>query len=226
MSFFKRALLKNFSVVLFLFPFFSGAQAQTIWKLTDTLLVGGQQPTVLGRPQIVAGAKNTTSLFFDGVDDGLVVPVNPVAGRKAFTVEVLFRPDGDGPTAPRMLHWEDAEGNRGTIEGRLTPDRQWYLDAFLKNGKLNKGLTLIDSTKLHPTDQWVWAAMVYDGKTMRSYINGKQELEGMVDIPVMGSGNIAIGVRLNKVNWFKGQIGEVRFHPKALKRKRLQRVGN
>ena len=29
-------------------------------------------------------------------------------------------------------------------------------------------------------------------------------------------GNISLGVRLNKVNWFKGQIREIRFHSEVL----------
>jgi hypothetical protein len=83
----------------------------------------------------------------------------------------------------------------------------------LKNGKTNKGFTLIDSTKLHPVNKWYWAALVYDGKKMRSYINGQKELEGELDFPAMTKGKISLGVRLNKVNWFKGQIREIRFHP-------------
>ncbi|MEO5998946.1 MAG: LamG-like jellyroll fold domain-containing protein [Chitinophagaceae bacterium] len=107
-------------------------------------------------------------------------------------------------------------GNKGTPKG------DWYLDTFLKNGKTNEGLTLIDSTKLHEGDNWYWAAMVYDGKKMTTYVNASLELEGDVNFVPMTTGEISLGVRLNKVNWFKGQIKEIRFNPVALEQAALQ----
>jgi hypothetical protein len=85
----------------------------------------------------------------------------------------------------------------------------------LKNGTTRKGVTLIDSTKLHPADSWHRAALMYDGKKMYTYIDGKKELEREMDFPLMTKGNISLGVRLNKKNWFKGQIREVRFYNSA-----------
>ncbi|MES2773098.1 MAG: LamG domain-containing protein [Bacteroidota bacterium] len=193
------------------------------WRLTGTAVVGGIKPTVIGNPQIhIEGAD--TSLFFNGINDGLVLPGIPIEGWQQFTIEVKFKPSGDGPVEPRFMHFEDTLLNRGTMELRLTPHRQWYLDAFLKNGKTNKGLTLIDSTKLHAADKWYWAAMVYDGKKMYSYVNAQKELEGEVDIPPMSGGRISLGVRLNQVNWFKGLISEVRFHHGVLNTEQLQVV--
>jgi hypothetical protein len=147
----------------------------------------------------------------------------PIEGWQKFTIEVLFMPDSDGPIAPRFIHFEDTLKNRGTFELRLTKDAQWYFDGFLKNGKTNKGVTLIDSTKLHPANQWYWAALVYDGSKMYSYINGKKELEGEMKFPPMTKGDLSLGVRLNKVNWFKGQIRKILFHPKVIDPNKLQR---
>ena len=194
-----------------------------IWVMKDTSLVGGFAPVVLGTPSIVHDDAGTC-LSFDGIDDGLIIPVNPVENWKQFTIEILFKPDADGPTAPRFMHFQDKTGNRGTIELRLTSGGQWYLDTFLKNGKTNKGLTLIDSTKLHPAGQWYWAALVFDGKKMIDYVNAKPEHEGLVELEPMGSGEISLGVRLNRINWFKGQIREVRFHPVVLDSKHLMHL--
>ena len=194
-----------------------------IWKLENPGSIGNYQPAILGNPLIVKDS-TSTSISFNGLNDGLVIPKIPIEGWKQFTIEVLFKPAGDGPIAPRFIHFEDKELNRGTFELRLTAHGQWYLDTFLKNGKTNKGLTLIDSTKLHANDKWYWAAMVYDGKKMTSYINRQQELEGELDFPSMTTGNIAIGVRLNKVNWFKGLIKEIRFHSKALNTVSMQHL--
>lgn len=194
-----------------------------IWTMKDTSLVGGFAPVVLGSPLIVHDGAGIC-LSFDGIDDGLIIPVNPVANWKQFTIEILFKPAADGPTAPRFMHFEDKAGNRGTIELRLTPGGQWYLDTFLKNGKTNKGVTLIDSTKLHTAGQWYWAALVFDGKKMIDYVNAIPEHEGLVEIEPMGSGEISLGVRLNRINWFKGQIREVRFHPAVLDSKHLMHL--
>ena len=86
---------------------------------------------------------------------------------------------------------------------------------FLKNGKTKKGITLIDSTKLHPANSWHRAALVFDGIKMYTYIDGKKEGESQVDFPLVTKGSISLGVRLNKKDWFKGQIREVRFYNSA-----------
>jgi hypothetical protein len=198
--------------------------AQTkIWKLEDTSQVGNLKPLVLGNPRILREGREV-ALAFDGVDDGLVVPAIPIEGWRQFTIEVLFKPDLDGPREPRFIHFEDGELNRGTFEVRVTKKGEFYMDTFLKNGKSGKGLTLIDSNKLHPAGKWYWASMVYDGKKMTSFLNGEKELEGEIDFPAMTSGNISFGVRLNKVGWFKGAIKAIRFHPAVLDPKKMQRT--
>ncbi|WP_165758928.1 pectate lyase [Niastella yeongjuensis] len=181
-----------------------------IWHLNDPKQVGGFNPVVLGDP-ITKVEGNDSSIYFNGITDGLVLPEIPLAGWSHFTIEVLFKPDSDGPVAPRFVHFEDSSLNRGTLELRLTKDKQWYLDGFLKNGKTKKGITLIDSTKLHPADSWHRVALVYDGKKMYTFIDGKKEGESDMDFPLVTKGNISLGVRLNKKDWFKGQIREVRF---------------
>ena len=191
------------------------------WHLKDTRQIGQFSPIVLGNPAVKVEGKDS-SIYFNGINDGLVVPIIPIEGWSAFTIEVLFKPDSDGSPAPRFIHFEDTALNRGTFELRLTKNSQWYFDGFLKNGKTNKGLTLIDSTQLHPANKWYWAALVYDGAKMYSYINGQKELEGKIDFPPMTKGNISLGVRLNKVNWFKGQIREIHFHSGSLDVKSLE----
>jgi hypothetical protein len=208
--------------------FLTSSKAQekpAIWKFTDIAKIGNYTPAIEGKPSVNKSGK-FTGISFNGLNDGLTIPNNPVAGWSQFTIEVLFKPDGDGPREPRFVHFEDQDKNRGTLELRITPAKQWYLDAFLKNGKLNKGIALIDSTQLHPADQWYWVAMVYDGQKMSSYVNGVKQLESPIDFPTTNSGQIAFGMRLNKVNWFKGSVSEVRFYPEALAPKLLQSVKN
>jgi hypothetical protein len=193
-----------------------------IWKLADTAMIGKNKPVVLGAPQIVHDGYRR-SLLFDGIDDGLIVPVNPLQKWKAFTVELLFNP-AIAYTSPRMVHVQDETGNRCTIELRVTTEGKWYLDTFLKNGKTNKGLSLIDSSHLHSCDNWYWTAVVYDGVKMTAYVNAVKEGEGVVALEPMTRGQTSLGVRLNRVNWFKGQIREVRFHSAVLESAALQHL--
>ena len=202
----------------------NSADTKVVWKLDNPALIGGYKPLVLGNPSVVQSVP--CSLFFNGVNDGLIFPVNPFEKLKTFTVEALFKPAADGPAAPRFVHFQDSANNRGTLEIRVTPQGSWYADIFLRNGKAENGLTLIDSTKLHACDRWYWLALVFDGKKMSSYVNGVKELEGDVSFEPMVAGQISLGVRLNRINWFKGQISELRFHPAPLGSDQLQRAVN
>src|SRR5687767_10734095 len=75
----------------------SQARADTIiWRVDNAKSVGGRATLVLGAPRavVVDGQK---ALRFNGTSDGLVLAHIPVQGWRTFTIEVLFKPDGDGP---------------------------------------------------------------------------------------------------------------------------------
>ncbi len=189
----------------------------TVWTLRDITVVGGHVTEVVGAPKV--GADD--AIVFDGKGDGLFVPANPVAGWSAFTIEVRFKPAGSGGEEQRFLHLEDDLKHRVLMETRVR-DRQWSLDTFLFQDSQHR-LTLLDRTKLHPTDRWFWVALVYDGSKMSHYVNGGLELAGAVNFTPMTNGRSSIGVRQNRVSWFKGVIAEVRFTPVALSADRLRR---
>ena len=184
-----------------------------VWTLDRAASIGGLQPTVLGAPRFVDAGVGPAACF-NGKDDGLIFPVNPIAGWAQFTIEVLFRPDADGTEAQRFMHIEDERQSRALIEIRLTPEGQWSLDTFLLSGE--NGLPLLDRAKLHPAGRWYWVALVYDGKKEAHFVDGIKEMEGEVAFAPMTQGQTSLGVRLNRVFWFKGGIREVRFSPTAL----------
>lgn len=215
-------LITAFFVLAFLSCSSGRSRSSITWKLYDPENIGGHKTTISGNPFVVKN-DTLTCIYFNGKNDGIEVPVIPMEGWPKFTIEAMINPSSSGPVEPRFLHFEDAAQNRGTLEIRITPGKKWYLDAFLKNGATGKGFALIDSTKLHATDQWYWVAMVYDGRTMKSFVNGQQELQKEFSFPVLTGGKLSLGVRLNKVNWFQGKICELRFHRGALIDKRLQR---
>jgi hypothetical protein len=138
-------------------------------------------------------------------------------------MEALIRPEAGGTPEQRFLHIQDDAGSRSLMEIRLT-DSGWALDTFLYSVKNGKSLPLLDRTKLHPAGQWTWVALVYAHGHMAHYINGVKELEGDVTIPALGAGKISLGVRQNKVFWFKGAIREVRITSAALAPEQLQRA--
>jgi hypothetical protein len=197
------------------------AQAPVDWTLDNVESVGGHRPQLLGAPQILSPTNGGPALQFNGKNAGLILPVNPLRGLSEFTVEILFRPDTDGPTAQRFVHIQDERDSRVMIETRVIDGKSWSLDTYLHSG--DNGRPLLDKTKRHPTDQWAWVALVYDGKTMSDYVNGVKELEGPVHFAPMTDGRMSLGVRLNRVYWFKGSIKAVRFTPAPLKPEDLQR---
>jgi hypothetical protein len=197
-----------------------GAGEPAVWRVDNPGRIGGHAPAeVLGTPRAADGA-----LEFDGVKDGLILGENPLAGWKEFTIEVLFHPAADGPAEQRFLHVQDEAGSRALLETRLD-ERGWWLDTFLwQAGTTARGLALIDPARVHPAGRWHWVALRYDGAVMTSFVNGVKQLEGAYALAPMGPGRVSLGVRQNKVHWFKGRIREVRFHPRALPAEELQRI--
>lgn len=206
------------------------AAEPVIWRLDRTAPVGGHPTEVLGAPRIVT-EDDGAAVYFNGVNDGLFVPVNPLQNLAAFTIEVRFKPAADGPEAQRFLHVQDDigapgdPGSRALLEIRLA-NGTWALDAFLSNPTTKARLVLLDPAKRHPAERWTWVALVYEHGRMTSYVDGVKELEGEVVFPPMGPGRVSLGVRQNKIYWFKGGLSEVRFHPAALAPGQLQQPAN
>jgi hypothetical protein len=193
-----------------------------VWQLDSLAHIGGHAITVEGAPRLVQ-TEIGPAVEFNGESDGLFLDVNPLAGLRAFTVEILFNPDPDGQEEQRFLHFEEAHtGNRALIELRMLPAASWCLDTFLRSGEV--GLTLIDRSARHPSSIWHVAALVYDGRNMAHYVNGVRETSGEIAFAPLGHGRTSIGVRQNRVSWFRGRISSIRITPDALPADRLLRV--
>jgi acetyl esterase/lipase len=200
----------------------AGQSAATVWRVDNLQAIGGHAVTVLGNPRVVA-TDIGPAVAFDGEDDGVFLDVNPVAGLSKFSIEILFQPSAGGSEEQRFLHFEDpSAGNRALIELRMRPDSQWALDTFLRSQE--KGLTLLDRDRVHPAGAWHVAALTYDGRTMRHFVNGRLELSGEHHVAPMGAGRASIGVRQTRVSWFKGLIHSIRITPDALPADRLMTV--
>jgi len=182
-----------------------------VWNVDNLKSIGGHVLSVEGAPRVL----ETGAVAFDGVDDGIEVPALPLAGAGAFTIEIVFRPDTDGPPEQRFLHLqEDASPSRFLIETRVRPAGTWYLDTYIHTELDN--CTLVDPQKAHPTGVWHAAALSYDGRTMRHYVNGREEMSRELKFRPLTHGRTSIGMRINRVHWFKGAVRTVRFTPRAL----------
>jgi hypothetical protein len=201
----------------------ASARAEEIWRF-NAAGVADRPSTIIGRPQRV-DLKDGTALSFDGEHDCVVVPSLPTAGSTSFTIEVLFCPAEGGAEAQRFLHMQDDAGRRALLEIRTNGKGGWWLDAFLRTDPSpdDRGLTLIDPQRVHPTGQWYWVAMRYDGHHLADFVNGEKELERAGQFSALGEGKVSIGSRQNLVYWFKGAIREIRFHREALPADKLQR---
>jgi hypothetical protein len=183
------------------------------WELQRILQSPPEGWSVLGEPKIIDSPYGK-AMQFDGQKDALVFDANPLVNLRHFTIEVVMRPDTNGSPEQRFLHFGEVRGERVMVETRLTRDSQWYLDTYMKSGQT--GQTLADTTILHPLNLWYHVAFVADDGKIETYVNGRKELEGQIPFSPFTLGQTSIGVRLNRVNWYKGSIYKIRITPAAL----------
>jgi hypothetical protein len=199
-----------------------GGGAGVQWALDNLERLGGLRVTAVGTPAVVSTPLGP-AVEFNGATDGLFVDVNPLQGLNRFTIEAVIEPAVGGPAEQRFFHVQETGADvRALLELRLDPDGTWCLDTFLKQG--SAALTLIDRAKRHPAGSWHAVALVYDGSTMAHYVNGVKQGEGPVAFVTTGPGRTSLGVRQNKVSWFKGRIRTVRITPEVIPPERMLTV--
>lgn len=188
--------------------------AGVVWEVDNLKSIGEHKTTVLGSPKVVEGTGGSV-VEFDGAEAGLVVEALPLAGAEKFTLEIIFRPDAKGLKEQRFLHLqEDGTESRVLIETRLTDGDLWYLDTYIHSAR--GSCALFEPAKTHPVGQWYSAALVYDGEEMSHYVDGVKEVSAKLALAPLGKGGTSIGVRMNRVFWFKGAIARVRFSRRVL----------
>jgi len=202
------------------------AAEQSVWRFDNLNRIGEMAPKVEGPPQLVDSPVGK-AVQFNGRDTALFFPGRPLVGAKSFTIEAIFRPEG-GDFQQRWMHIAETDPATGLdanpggtadpnprfmFEVRVVKD-QWYLDAFVQSKAGSQALAFPE--KLHPLNQWYAVEQTYDGKTYRSYVNGVLEGEANVAFTPHGPGHMMVGVRMNRVNYFKGSVALARFTDKAL----------
>jgi hypothetical protein len=187
-------------------------------ELNNLKNIGGFEVSKIGEPAIVETPKGKAAAF-NGIEDALILRGNPLSKASSFTIEVIFKPEASYPDniEQRFIHIQNLknENSRILVELRLTDGGKWFLDTFVKSD--DAALTLYADKFLHPVGEWYHAALVYKGGTMKHFVNGIEEMSGSVDFIPIDEGDTSIGMRINKVSWFKGTIKTIRMTPAALK---------
>jgi hypothetical protein len=207
-------LRKRFLLPMALLPLaFGAAPGGELWHFDRLDEIGGHKTTLLGHPHLIdtPGGK---AVEFNGTDDAIFLNVHPLAGVQQFTWEVIFRPDLGGAPEQRFFHLQEAgTDNRMLFEIRVIGE-QWALDSFAITAP--DQLALLDRAKLHPLGAWYHVAAVYDGRQFSNYVDGVLQGSGPLHIQPQKAGGTSVGVRYNKVNYFKGAVLTARMTPRAL----------
>ena len=180
-----------------------------VWTFDRLDRIGGHRTTILGSPRVIDTPEGKAVLF-NGVDDAIFIEDHPLAGAETFTWEVIFRPDSGGRPEQRFFHLQEKDPATGRdtqtrllFESRLI-DGQWCLDSFAYSPRGSRAL--LDRKLLHSLDEWHHVAAVYDGKQFRNYVDGKVQGAAEVSLSPQGQGHTSVGVRINRVDYFKGAI--------------------
>lgn len=210
----------------------SHAQQAITWRFDNLTKIGGTPVTTVGNPQVVdtsigkaihfEGRGEITSNRDSGhpTGDALFLSTAPLAGDSTYTFEVIFRPSSKGAPAQRFFHMQDANSpSRRMFEIRIV-NNQWCLDTVgidLRGGPEQHGVTLAcDTAHLYPLDRWYAVAATYDGKTLRGYVDGVLQGVIAVNLAPLPPGTTSVGTRIDKRDFFTGDIYSARFTPRML----------
>jgi hypothetical protein len=192
-----------------------GPQPTTNWVVDSTTSIGGFTPTVMGSPTVTPMDAGT-AVCFDGTRDGLLFDNNPIQGMQRFTIEALLYPTLDGASQPRFIHIGGSPNNVPRLVMQMTSDASgnWNAAAVFYWG--NTLTTVENTTSTHPSNQWYWVAVTYDGQTARLYVNGVLEDSANLTFGPMTTGSTSLATRQNGQYYFSGCMRDVEFFNRAL----------
>ena len=150
------------------------------------------------------------ALNFDGVNDNVMTTAPAITGSAARTVEAWIR-----TTAPG---YSGSTGNQRVIldMGTMVNSSRFTFNMLWNHGiRLEVGGNGLSGTTPINNGQWRHVAATYDPllttNQVKLYVDGVLDIQGNLTVPVStAAGNIIMGVRLDGVNFWSGDIDEVR----------------
>jgi hypothetical protein len=197
-------------------------QPTSNWVIDNTTSIGGFTPTVTGTPTVTAMDAGT-AVCFDGTKDALFLNTNPIVGMQRFTIETLVYPELTGTSEPRLIHIGDAGNNspRLIVQTRSDATGRWHVYVGFQWAAITTNIE--DTTFLHPSNQWYWLAVTYDGQTARVYVNGVLENSSDLAFGPMTAGTTSLAARQNGQYYFPGCMRDVEFFNSALPASQLEK---
>jgi hypothetical protein len=211
-----------FALALIL-PAVAASQQPVVWRFDSIDKIGGVATTVVGSPKVVA-TDIGKAVHFEGASDAgdaLFLDTLPLTGALDYTLEVVFRPSSKGHEEQRFFHLQEAgTQSRRMFEIRIHGDK-WCIDTVavneVKGEPVRSGIMLnCDAAHLFPLDRWYAVATTYDGKMLRTYVDGLLQGEMAVGLLPLGKGGTSVGTRYTKRDYFTGDIYSARFSARAL----------
>ena len=225
--------MKLFAAAIITFALPGLAQQAITWRFDNLTKIGGAKVSVVGKPQVV-DTPIGKAIHFEGrgnmnktnpesgnpLGDAIYLDAAPLSGAATYTFEVVFRPSSEGAPAQRVFHMQDNNSqSRRMFEIRLV-NNQWCLDTVgidVAHGAEQHGVTLVcDAAHLHPLDRWYAVTAIYDGKTLRGYVNRKLQGEINVVLAPLPPGTTSVGTRIDKRDFFTGDVYSARFQAGVL----------
>jgi hypothetical protein len=214
MFFSKKIIFIASSFFLFINNFAQDCES-LLWNLNSVDSLG----KFYTLPLTKLPATDNDYAYFNGIDEGVLLSINPLEDVDEFTIEAIIKPDSSVNPAnkeQRFIHIRNGKNDnrRILLEIRLYPNQTWAFDTFIKSE--NSKCTLLDTTKTHPAGKWYHVALVYKNGIMCHFVNGIEEASGEVEYQKIENGKISVGARQDPRNWFKGTIKKIRFTKCAL----------
>lgn len=215
--------LNSMTLAGLLVPFLLSAQQtdiprSEIWSVDNLSAIGGHTVKVFGAP-LVRQFEEGRAVEFDGIDDGLIVEACPLDGSTSFTIEIIFMPYASFPNnvEQRFLHIQNPKlgSRRALLETRLTAKNEWFIDTHIRAD--SAFMTCLAVNFPHPVDQWYHVALVYENGIGKHYVNGVEEMNGRVPYIPVEDAQVSLGMRMNRVWFFKGAIRSVALARSALR---------
>lgn len=195
-------------------------EGSVTWQIDTLKGVGGFPTLLVGNPEVI-DTPGGLAVLFDGNEDGLQVNANPIFEAESFTMELVLRPDPEGNLEQPCFHMREIGGENSVLLEIHGASDQWFLYSSIQSEGEFQSLAA-DSLR-HSFGTWYHVALVYDGKMMRQYVNGREELSGAIRIVPFERGRTSLGTQMDLMGFFKGAILQARFTSRALGPKELMK---